>query len=809
MINGIVKWFDRVKGYGFITTKDGQDIFVHFSNINMEGYKLLEEGTKVQFEIFDGAKGPQACAVSVLNDATEQISPFSEENTVNLESDVCYNLDEVHFYKKGFVKHLSLRKNEVYNQHLKKGTDEDKILNRLSKLLYVSKIGHFNMDKGEHYSFVLLGTTEILKRFVRGQREFLLVFSHFPSKDWQDRTLKVEREIRRLKDVSDRNPLPNFYMMISNAYHLKERIDNNIKGKPMAAIIPFTYDEILLCETNELLKNLLLKRFTEYHFENNMLGESTAIEEDNLLFGDRGKIADSIVDRCRQGGNSGIFGLRRSGKTSVLNAALRRLDKEGIKYIKVEARSELQNASSWIQSLYYIARKIKEKTSGIIQVPGESHEDFIGRLKLNRPMSSFAENASQSFVEDVKLYCKDCAPFVIAIDEVELITYNTASTQAWRNIEAYCGFWSALRDCGCSLVICGVNSTINEISTVSFDGIIGDNPMYERITNCSESYKTYLPPFTDEQTKRMINTLGGYSDIGFSNVYSTINNTFGGQPYPIRQFCAYVFDNIKSMRNYFQTYEVSQATIDNLLSKFNGSNVGRGLCETILQHVRVYYKNEYLMLEKMAHSPQKYNRIDGKDKQIIDHLEKYGLIEYDHGTCFVTFKLNSIKAFLCEICLKDPIDMNNYERRRYIQDFLAEFEKKLKKHIFNYYDVNGDQATGRQIIARNLVFNTKYGVSLDVNTCDFVELFEHKKFIFYFSSLKKIINEKWSTLGTKFQNTGINKNRFNIYMDDLNAGRTDADHYDAEDIDSCPDKWDIDDTTIKRFQIAKEALEKF
>lgn len=456
MKRGKVKWFDGTKGYGFIESEDGQEIFVHFSDINMVGFKSLDEGMEVNFEIFEGAKGLQACNVTILNTKTDKIRLYSEKNIGISETDAIGDLNEVHFYKKGFVKHLAVSKGTFYKQHLKKDSGEDQILDKLSELLYVSKVGHFNMDKGEHYSFALLGTTEILKRFVRGQREFLLVFSHFPSRDWQDRTLKVEREIRRLKDVNDRNPLPNFYILISNAYELKDRIDNTIKGKPMAAIIPFTYDEILQCVKIAQLKDLLLERFAEYHFENNMLGESKAIEEDNLLFGDRGKIADAIVERCRKGGNSGIFGLRRSGKTSVLYATLRRLDKEDIKYVKFEARSELQHSQSWIHALYYIARKIKESAFGITQIDEESHEDFINRLKLNRSISSFVENASQSFVEDVKLYCRSINTFVIAIDEVELITYNTASAQAWRSIEAYCGFWSALRDCGCSLIICEI-----------------------------------------------------------------------------------------------------------------------------------------------------------------------------------------------------------------------------------------------------------------------------------------------------------------------------------------------------------------
>ena len=64
MTSGIVKWFNAEKGYGFITgDEDAQDVFVHYSAIDMTGYRSLAEGQRVEFEVGTGAKGPQAEAV--------------------------------------------------------------------------------------------------------------------------------------------------------------------------------------------------------------------------------------------------------------------------------------------------------------------------------------------------------------------------------------------------------------------------------------------------------------------------------------------------------------------------------------------------------------------------------------------------------------------------------------------------------------------------------------------------------------------------------------------------------------------------
>ena len=65
-MQGKVKWFNAEKGYGFIEREDGGDVFVHFSAIQTEGFKTLEEGQAVSFDIVEGNRGPQAANVSKL-----------------------------------------------------------------------------------------------------------------------------------------------------------------------------------------------------------------------------------------------------------------------------------------------------------------------------------------------------------------------------------------------------------------------------------------------------------------------------------------------------------------------------------------------------------------------------------------------------------------------------------------------------------------------------------------------------------------------------------------------------------------------
>ena len=112
--------------------------------------------------------------------------------------------DLAEFSKPGISRRLDL--NKAADEHLKPNSGELEVIQKLKQVLLITRIGHHYRDQSGLYQFCLASVTEIFKQFVRESGEFLIVFSHFDDKSWQQKTLKVERELRRRRDLVDRRP---------------------------------------------------------------------------------------------------------------------------------------------------------------------------------------------------------------------------------------------------------------------------------------------------------------------------------------------------------------------------------------------------------------------------------------------------------------------------------------------------------------------------------------------------------------------------------------------------------------------------
>ena len=189
------------------------------------------------------------------------------------------------------------------------------------------------------------------------------------------------------------------------------------------------------------------------------------------------------------------------------------------------------------------------------------------------------------------------------------------------------------------------------------------------------------------------------------------------------------------------------------------------------------------------------------------------MIEYDNTTHFVTFNIISIKEYICKYATKKPEQMTNDERRKYVQDRVKICEEKLKKYLLNIFTYNKSLNARRiltgYVTSRKLMINTKANPTPNTATCAIKDFFNHKLFIMYFSTLRNIIETLWRVCESDFMACGIQKANFSTYMEDLNAGRTDADHYDPENSTDCPDDWEISDTVLQSFTAAYNKMETF
>ncbi|MEA5442093.1 AAA family ATPase [Cyanobium gracile] len=379
------------------------------------------------------------------------------------------------------------------------------------------------------------------------------------------------------------------------------------ENNDIPATIPFAFHEggaLFSKEKNIGEATFVEQRFRQSFHCQDLFCYRNPLKDDSLFYG-RTSILAECVGRHRAGENTGVFGLRKSGKTSVLYALQRQLDNNESLSILVDCNRFGLNR--WNQVLGHIIKEYKRKLGSKVRVAAEEIEYD-------------PKNAQQLFTDDFfRVYeSKKSRKALLMFDEIERMTPETG-TGSWRSDDDFIHFWHAIRNLTqlhtdkCTYLISGTNPCALE-STYWFNRL--ENPIFQH------AKPIYLPSFGFEEMKKMLNEIGFYMGLEFKDdaIYYLLQK-FGGHPFLTRQAC--------SGLNKLLSDQSKPILIDNLTwSKHIESSLHHisSYLKLIVDALR-FFPDEYEMLKIMVtEGSETFEEYAVNNRELIHHLEGYGII---------------------------------------------------------------------------------------------------------------------------------------------------------------------------------------
>lgn len=634
--------------------------------------------------------------------------------------------------------------------------DERKIIQQLKDVFYLTNGGQpFTLGKST-YRYCLIKPTNQFSLTFNLQREIIVIFSDYIS--FEPRSL--EAATYALNQLHSKLRIDRgCQILISSDSAVEMKLANILRDTNLNSIvIPFSYQEFL----NNPPKDLIINRFRKYLFDIDLFSSSTPIQNDIFFFGRRDYVFD-IVNKCKNNIHSGIFGLRRSGKTSLLYAVKRLLENDNYPTIYIPCQSELAN-TTWQMSLYTIIHDIYHQT-GIREKNVHSKQSYVDG------------NTAVCFEDDILLIFKEVSkPIVLLFDEIEAITFDIPSNNAdWANGANYVAFWNVLRGFYLknpnviSLVVAGTNPMINEIPVLKNGET---NPMYGQLSRANQG--AYLLPFSFSDTKNMVNTLGGYMGLKFDDhTCSALTTDCGGHPYLIRLLCSFIHLKLKKSKA-VRPKTISLSSYKDYVKEFEDSNEANGFYLMILNILLTNYIKEFNALKEIALNGDKFisNFVD--DNSLL-HLLGYGLVENIDGNYKIRF--STIERYLRGQYKYERRILSIEEQKQEIQYRINSAEMSLRTLVKNTLKI-----TQGEIQAQKIVIATMNNAHVSfspaelsrASTLSLSELFDPSINKMYFSVLSQIITDNLNIFGTIF--AGKSKQNLESVFATINKARRVPDH---------------------------------
>ncbi|GAB3438655.1 ATP-binding protein [Insolitispirillum peregrinum] len=568
-----------------------------------------------------------------------------------------------------------------------------------------------------------------------------------PFEKFEPRTLDAIEKIQEINPGFRLDKISAF--VISNDKELIYKLNRIIKTQKESRLItPFTYEELSENRTTDYFR----QRIKSFFFERNLYDFDSPLRKDLYFFG-RDDLCQSLIDKYQTGQNSSLFGLRRSGKTSILLSVCRRISQQNGYATLIDCQILYQ--MPWNSALYYVASQINKEHKVKVLIDETRYTEDI---------------AAMSFINDVEKINKKLKKCIlIAFDEIEQITFNVSFSETWKSGASYVRFWHTIRGLSqrqynpITILIAGTNPKCLEEHAV----MGGDNPLFGQIK------PEYIPGFNVSQTKQMIETLSSYMGISIEeDIYTYLVREFGGHPFLMRQACSHMKSNLPEGPN----RHIDRLFYERSIETFY-EGLGHSFCELVIGVLSEYYKDEYTMLSYLARGDVKdFEELAKSDPAYTQHLIGYGVIcksgdNYD-------FKIDTVKKHLSNKEKYKKINLSDSEKLSEISFRRNEIEEKLRKIVSQVLIALHGESEAKNMVLKKYDKNKKSKYS----KLSYKELFNANKSEIYFKDLHDLIRNNWD-IG--FRNIfDDNLENFNSRMNILNSiGRSDAHKKNVSDYD--------------------------
>jgi hypothetical protein len=530
-----------------------------------------------------------------------------------------------------------------------------RVIEFFGEIWYITKPLPNLYSSGSAFDAIFVKPTEDFSNIFNIDKELIVLFSTYPK--WFPKTLDAFESIK----MNDRaNRFENICnIVVSNCDNIDDEIKDYLKqNKESQIIVPFSYKEL---EKNNGNKNYVIDKFRKYFFSRDLFAITSALQKEIYFFG-RTDLVHTLVSNYLSSENSGIFGLRKTGKTSILYSTQRAVIARGGVTVWVDCQDTSVYLKRWYQALFQIIKELYRINS-------------IERDLLENDYT--IEYASDSFERDI-IYAYNILgqkKILIIFDEVEQITFKISDSEHWNDGTDFIRFWRTIRAKFQKLqgVFSYLISSTNPMSVERPYINNTDNPIFSHVT------EYYIEQFSVLETKEMISVLGGYMGLKFDEeLFAFINRDYGGHPLLIRHVCS----EINSMATGQRPKSIKRVDYDKAKTKFeNEKSKGFFYAEMILEILDKFYPDESTMLTSLAVGDLDFfYEFANESPEYTAHLLGYGIVEKnDNGE--YDFKIDIIKRYLIE-------KENRKKRKSLSNNDLSQIEapqKRAKGNIFISY----------------------------------------------------------------------------------------------------------------------------